>query len=151
MKKLLLASLLATALAAVAFGDTIDKTVGGPDLGGPSLNKVHVVGVDLEGPLATSNTYAVAKLPSGAQILGFGVTGEGITNSTTVTFAKGAAVTSLSSDTNITATVTSTGGGYKDYPVSLSDGASNTVWGVSVGTAVPDGATLRVDILCFEP
>ncbi len=151
MKKLLLASLLATALAAVAFGDTIDKTVGGPELGGPSLNKVHVVSTAVEAPLAAADTYVTAVLPVGAYVLGVGAHASADLQPSSVNLVvyKGASTASCSTAAGATNAAAATG--VASYTATGAAVETNTcAYGFSPSAAVSNGV-VYLDILVFEP
>lgn len=148
--KFLLASLLATALAAVAFGDTIDKTVGGPDLGGPSLGKVHVVSCPLEAPVASSNTYVMAELPVGAYVLGVGAhASDDLSTNATITVYNGTSATTCATSVDTNLAVAATGvAAYASHPAAVTD--STEFYGIKSSANLTAG-TVWLDILCFEP
>lgn len=150
-QKFLLASLLAIALVAVAWGDTIDKTVGGPELGGPSLDKVHVVSTAVPAPLAAADTYVTAVLPVGAYVLGVGAHGSEDLQPDSVNLVvyKGASVSSCSTAAGATNAAAATG--VESYTATGAAVATNTcAYGFSPAAAVTNG-TVFLDLLVFEP
>jgi len=156
MKKLaniLLAASLALALcswAGAVLAATIDKTDGAAALGGPSLDKVHVVSVPLEAPIASSNTYVLAELPVGAFVLGVGAHGsDDLSTNTTITVYKGTSgeTCATSVDTNLAVAATGVAA-YASHPAAVTD--STEFYGVKSSADLTAG-TVFLDILCYEP
>lgn len=150
MKKLLLASLLAIAAQAVAFGDTIDKTVGGPELGGPSLDKVHLLSAELPAPIEADDTYVLAELPVGAFVLGVGAHASAdLSTNATITVYKGTSATTCATsvDTNLAVAATCVAA-YASHPAAVTD--STEFYGIQSSVDLSAGSVF-LDILCFEP
>lgn len=156
MKKttnILLAAATALALCAwawTAMADTIDKTDGAKELGGPSLDKVHLVSVPLKAPVASSNTYVLAELPVGAFVLGVGAHGSAdLSTNATITVYKGTSTETCATSVDTNLAVAATGvAAYASHPAAVTD--STEFYGVKSSADLTDG-TVWLDILCYEP
>lgn len=144
----LVALSIAAALVAVAVADTIDQTEGATELGGPSLNKVHVVSVGVEKPLA-ANTYVLANLPVGAVVLGCGVHSDGLSTNATANIYSGSNTTTCATSVTTNLSLTTAG-----TPVFTWDGGAVTAtakcYGVKV-SANQTAGTVFLDLLVMEP
>ncbi len=145
----LVALSIAAALVAVAVADTIDKTDGGPALGGPSLNKVHVVSVGVEKPLS-ANTYVLAELPVGAYVLGVGAHGStDLSTNATITVYKGTSTSTCATSVDTNLAVAATGvAAYASHPAAVMD--STEFYGVKSSADITEG-TVYLDILVYAP
>ncbi len=145
----LVALTLAVALAGAAWAATIDATDGATALGGPSLNKVHVVSVPLKAPIASSNTYVLAELPVGAVVLGCGVHSEGLSTNATATIYSGSNTTTCATSVSTNLTLSTAG-----TPTFSWDGGAVTAaakcYGVKTAANVTAG-TVYLDLLVMEP
>lgn len=143
-------ALAACAWAGVAMAATIDKTDGAKALGGPSLDKVHVVSVPLEAPIASSNTYVLAELPVGAFVLGVGAHASAdLSTNATITVYKGTSTTTCATSVDTNLAVAATGvAAYASHPAAVTD--STEFYGVKSSTDLSSG-TVWLDILCIEP
>ena len=156
MKKLtniLLAASFALALCAwagVALADTIDKTVGGPGLGGPSLDKVHVVSAKLSAPIEADDTYVLAELPVGAFVLGVGAhASPDLSTNAVITVYNGTSKTTCATSVDTNLAVAATGvAAYASHPAAVTD--STEFYGIKSSVDISEGA-VYLDILCFEP
>ena len=149
-KHIFFAAVLATlCLAGAAPAATIDKTDGASELGAPSLDKVHVVSVPLEAPIASSNTYVLAELPVGAVVLGCGVHSAGLASNTTATIYSGASTSACATSVSSNLTLSATGA-----PTFGWDGGAVTAaakcYGVKTAANVAAG-TVYLDLLVMQP
>lgn len=152
MKKMkFLAAFAALAvLAASAFAATVDKTDGANELGGPSLNKVHVVSVPLEAPIVSTNTYVLAELPVGSFVLGVGAHASAdLSTNATITVYKGTSTTTCSTSVETNLAVAATGvAAYASHPAAVTD--STEFYGIASSADLTAG-TVWMDIMVYKP
>jgi hypothetical protein len=141
---------IAALLAGAAVAATIDQTDGAKALGGASLNKVHVVSVGLEAPIASSNTYVLAELPVGAYVLGVGAHGStDLSTNATITVYKGTSTSTCATSVDTNLAVAATGvAAYASHPSPVTD--STEFYGVKSSADLTAG-TVFLDILVYEP
>lgn len=150
MKKFLVAVTTAALLAGAALAATVDKTDGANKLGGPSLDKVHVVSVPLKAPIASSNTYVLAELPVGAFVLGVGAHGStDLSTNATITVYNGTSGTTCATSVDTNLAVAATGvAAYASHPAAVTD--STEFYGIKSSADLTAG-TVYLDILVFDP